>query len=345
MEPINGGDHMNFISVESPGNVRVLKRPKIMRKENEVLLRMRYGGICGSDLGTYLGTFAYSKYPCIPGHELAAEIVECPENEKSLASGMLVTVNPYFNCGTCYSCRRGLVNCCSDNQTMGVQREGGFVEYLTMPVSRVIPGGALSADKLVLIEPFAIGWHGIGKASIQPGDRVLVIGAGTIGIFAAMSARLKGGTVTLCDISSEKLERAKLFGFRDFIHNTDKDSFTRQIGSDGFDVTVEAVGLPSTFQDCLDAAAYGGRVIVIGVGKKNLDFNFTLIQKKELQIFGSRNAVTADFTQLIELCNQGKIDLDGIVTDVFPYEQADDAFKAFSEHRDSKLKVLLKFGE
>ena len=121
---------MKAICIEEPGKVVVKDIDKPVRKPGEALLKMLYGGICGSDLGSYRGANAYVSYPRIPGHELAAEIVEIDENDKGLKPGMIVTCNPYFNCGSCYSCRRGLVNACTDNQTMGVQREGGFAEYI-----------------------------------------------------------------------------------------------------------------------------------------------------------------------------------------------------------------------
>jgi len=313
--------------------------------ENEVLLRMIYGGICGTDLNTYLGKFAYSKYPCIPGHELSAEVLE--SSDPRHVKGELVTINPYYNCGVCYSCRRGLVNCCSHNETMGVQREGGFAEILSVPASRVISGKGLPAKTLALIEPFAIGYHAIKRADVNPGERVLVIGAGTIGVFAAISAQLLGASVTLCDISEKKLHKAEQLGFKNLILNDAgipfKDVVESRTEGDGFDIVVEAVGLPITFQDSIDSVAFGGRVVVIGVGKDNLDFNYTLIQKKELHILGSRNALTQDFEQLILLCSQGKVDLDGIITDIFPFTRTEDAFNRFSMHREDVLKVILDF--
>jgi 2-desacetyl-2-hydroxyethyl bacteriochlorophyllide A dehydrogenase len=336
---------MRYVSIHAPGDVTISTKDRPTPGEHDVLLRMIYGGICGSDLNTYLGTFAYSKYPCIPGHELAAEVVNSPDSR--VRQGELVTVNPYYNCGVCYSCRRGMVNCCSDNQTMGVQREGGFAEYLCVPASRVISGRGLDAKTLVLMEPFAIGYHGIQKADVVPGERVLVIGAGTIGILAAIAARLKGAVVTICDISKAKLQKAASFGFMDGLLNDNAATFKEKVlqhtQGDGFDVVVEAVGLPVTFQNSVDATAYGGRVVVIGVGKTNLDFNFTIIQKKELRIFGSRNALDKDFHELIALCKAGEVDLEGIITDVLPFERAGEAFRRFAENRDEVLKMMLSW--
>lgn len=290
---------MKTLTIENPGKVTIRETDMPRRGEGEALLKMRYGGICGSDLNSYRGTSAYVSYPRIPGHEFSAEIIEIEKNDQGLKPGMLVTGNPYFNCGTCYSCRRGLVNCCTTNQTMGVQREGAFSEYITMPVNRLYEGKGLDAKTLALIEPFCISYHGVGHADIQKGDRVLIVGAGTIGVLAALAAKLRGGRVWMTDISPQKLVLAEGFGIDGTFVNTDPDAFEAGLqeaaGGDGFDVAIEAVGLPSTFQNCIDAAAFGGRVVLIGVGKKNLDFNFTLLQKKELRVSGSRNALNSDF--------------------------------------------------
>lgn len=339
---------MKTIRINQPGEVEILEQESPVRKKGEALLKLLYGGICGSDLGTYRGTFAYASYPRVPGHEFSAEIVEIDENDRGLKPGMVVTCNPYFNCKTCYSCRRGLVNCCMSNETMGAQRDGAFSEYITMPIERIYDGKGLPPRTLALIEPFCISYHGVSRAAIRPGDKVLVIGAGTIGVLAAVAAKSKGGEVYIADVAQDKIKFAvENFGLAGAVLNTgDNEEFLSELNEitdgNGFDVAVEAVGLPSTFQNCIDAAAFGGRVVLIGVGKKNLDFDFTLIQKKELNVFGSRNALKKDFLELIDLVSQGSFDLEKIVTDEYPMEDAAKAFRDFSENAGKMLKVVIK---
>lgn len=288
-------------------------------------------------------------YPRVPGHEFSAEIVEIGENDKGLKPGMIVTCNPYFNCGKCYSCKRGLVNACVDNQTMGVQREGAFAEYITMPIERIYDGKGLDPKTLALIEPFCISYHGVSRANIQPGERVLVVGAGTIGVLAAVAAKSKGAEVTICDVAPEKLDYAyQTFGLDHKLLNASPEAFEREVSTltdgDGFDVTIEAVGMPQTFQNCIDAACFGGRVVVIGVSKRNIDdFFFTIIQKKELNIYGSRNAMKKDFLELIDLVKAGKIDLQKIVTNTYKWTDAVNAFEVFDKNAGSMLKVVLDF--
>lgn len=350
---------MKAIYIEEPGKVVIhdIEMPK--RKPGEALLKVLYGGICGSDLGSYRGTFAYFNYPRIPGHEFAAEIVEIEENDRGLKPGMIVTANPYFNCGHCYSCKRGFVNACMNNQTLGCQRDGAFCEYITMPVERIYDGKGLSPKVLAAIEPFCISYHGVQRAGVKPGDKVLVIGGGTIGVLAANAAKALGGEVYLCDIpqAEEKLKRSQeMFQFAGTIMNEGSEALEKAVkditgsismnGEDvgyGFDICIEAVGLPSTFQSCIDCAAYGGKVVLIGVGKKNLDFNFTLLQKKELNVFGSRNALKRDFLELIDLVKEGKVDLEKIITNVYEFNDAARAFSDFDKMSGSMLKVGIDF--
>lgn len=338
---------MKSIVIREPGEVEIRESEIPELKKGEALLKILYGGICGSDLTSYKGGNAYVSYPRIPGHEFSAEIIEIEDNDKNLKKGMIVTCNPYFNCNECYSCKRGLVNCCTTNQTMGVQREGAFSNYITMPIERIIDGKGIPAKTLALIEPFCISYHGIQRSEVKQNDKVLIIGAGTIGVLAAVAAKTKGAKVYVSDISSQKLEFAKTFGIDGIILNDGEESFAQQVNAitngDGFDITVEAVGLPSTFQNCIDSAAFGGKVVLIGVSKQNLDFNFTLIQKKELNVMGSRNALTRDFENLIDIVKRGEIDLDRIITNSYKMEEAAQAFEDFSKNAASMLKVMFEF--
>lgn len=339
---------MKTIIINKPGEVEIIEQAMPVRKQGEALLKILYGGICGSDLGTYRGTFAYASYPRIPGHEFSAEIIEIGDNDRNLKPGMIVTCNPYFNCGHCYSCQRGLVNCCTSNETMGAQRDGAFSEYITMPIERIYDGKGLSAKTLALIEPFCISYHGISRANIQPNDKVLVIGAGTIGVLAAVATKAKGAKVYISDVAENKMNYAiETFGLDGGILNDSPENFIKRVeeitNGNYFDVTIEAVGLPSTFQACIDAAAFDARMVQIGVGKRTHEFDFTLLQKKELNVYGSRNALKKDFLELIDLVKSGKVDLEKIVTNTYNLDEADKAFQDFSKNAASMLKVVIKF--
>jgi 2-desacetyl-2-hydroxyethyl bacteriochlorophyllide A dehydrogenase len=241
-----------------------------------------------------------------------------------------------------------MYDCCMTNQTMGVQREGAFSEYITMPVERIYDGKGIPADVLAMIEPFCISYHGMKKAKIQPGEQVLVIGAGTIGVLAAVAAKRMGAEVTICDVAQAKLDYAKeQFGVDHVLLNSSPEAFSSEVArltdGRGFDVVAEAVGLGSTFLNCIEAAAFGGRMVQIGVGKQTSEFDFTMIQKKELQIFGSRNALKEDFLQLIEWVDKGEVDLKPLLTKEYEYLDAEAAFRDLDENNGSILKIVFKF--
>lgn len=356
---------MKAIYINAPGEVEIKDIERPVRKEGEALLKILYGGICGSDLGSYRGTFAYFNYPRIPGHEFSAEVIDVDEdNEYGIKKGMIVTCNPYMNCGHCYSDEHEHVNACMNNQTLGCQRDGAFREYFTMPLERCYDGKGMNPKLLAAIEPFCISYHGVQRAAVKPGEKVLVVGAGTIGVLAATAAHALGAEVYIADTMKGKLEIAKDLGVVNgtiFNDLNRPESFMEQVGEitgyedfvdgagihqhvcNGFDVTIEAVGLPSTFQNCIDAASYGGRMVLIGVANKSLDFAFNIIQKKELSVFGSRNALKKDFVELIDLVNAGKAPLEKIITNTYDFADAARAFDDFSHNPGDMLKVVIDF--
>lgn len=336
---------MKVVYVEEPGKIEIREKEMPTIKKGEALLKIKYCGICGADVATFTGNQPFTTYPRIPGHEFSAEIVEIEENDKGLKAGDIVTANPYFNCGHCYSCERGIVNACTDNQTMGVQRDGSFAEYVAMPIERIYPGKGLSAKTLALIEPFSIGYHAVSRGHIKPGHKVLVIGAGAIGIFAAVSAKLKGAEVYISDVFEKRLQNALKFGVDGVIDVSKEDLMerTKEItNGNGFDICIEAVGQSATFLNCIDAAAFGADIILIGNGKKETTFNHSILLKKELNVYGSRNALKKDFMELIDLISSGKINVDHIVSDIFDKEDAVKGFDALVHNDGSRFKVLIK---
>jgi len=339
--------NMKYIVIPEPGKVELKQMEKPTLQKGEAILKVLYGGICGSDMGTYKGTFLYASYPRIPGHEFSAEVVEVNENDLGIKKGMIVTANPYFNCGKCYSCRRGFVNCCTSNQTLGAQRDGIFREYYSMPIERIYDGKGLDGLTLSMIEPFCISYHSVQRTNVKAGDKVLVVGAGPIGLFAVMAAKLKGAEVYVSDMMQNRLNKALEIGASGVIC-TVKEDFAQRVkeitGNDGFDVCIECVGLPQTFQNCIDAAAFRGRIGLVGVGKQKLDFAFTQIQTKELDVFGSRNALKKDFIELIDLVKAGTCDVKSIITDVYSLEDAQKAFKEMADDPTSRLKSVIKIG-
>ena len=339
---------MKAIVISEPNQIEIREVPMPEVKEGEALLKVKYVGICGADVASFTGNQPFTTYPRIPGHEFSAEIVTIPENDKGLKAGDIVTCNPYFNCGECYSCKRGFVNCCTDNQTMGVQRDGAFCEYISMPVERIYPGKGLSAKELALIEPFSISQHAVSRAEIKKTDKVLVIGAGPIGLFALLAAKHKCAKIAVADVLDNRLELASEYGADAVVNTREKslEEFTKEFtDGDGFDVCIEACGAPETFLGCIDSAAFAANIILIGNGKRETSFNHSVLLKKELNVHGSRNAMKQDFLDNIDAVASGRADVMKMVSGVYEMAEALDAFKALSNNDGTLAKLLIKIGD
>lgn len=336
---------MKSVIIRKPYEIEVIDINMPIVKEGEALLKVMYCGVCGADVSSYTGNQPFTTYPRIPGHEFSAKIQQIPDNDYGLEVGDIVTANPYFNCGNCYSCQRGFVNCCTDNQTMGVQRDGSFCEYISMPIDRIIPGNGLNAKELALIEPFAISYHALSKVNLKETDKVLIVGSGPIGLFALMSAKLTNAKVYVCDVLEGRLEKAIELG-ADGVINTKRISLeeaTKEITSgNGFDVCIEACGLSDTFLSCIEAVAFAGSIVLIGNGKKDTTFNHSILLKKELKVYGSRNAYSTDFKSLINLVKSEEINLLDLVSNIYKKEEADEAFKALANNQGDLIKVLVE---
>ena len=335
---------MKAIVISAPNQIEIREVPMPEVKAGEALLKVKYVGICGADVASFTGNQPFTTYPRIPGHEFSAEIVSIPENDKGLKPGDIVTCNPYFNCGECYSCKRGFVNCCTDNQTMGVQRDGAFCEYIAMPIERIYPGGGLSAQELALIEPFSISQHAISRATIKKTDKVLVVGAGPIGLFALLAAKQLCSQIVVSDILDNRLDLAKEYGADAVInvHTHSLSAFVEEFtDGNGFDVCIEACGAPETFLECINSAAFAANIILIGNGKKETNFLHSILLKKELNIHGSRNALKADFLNNIDLVATRKADVMKMVSGIYEMEEALDAFKALANNDGTLAKLLI----
>ena len=333
---ISGERQMDIVNVEQQA-----------LKANEVLLRLEYVGFCGSDLNTWLGKNPMVKMPVIPGHEVGAVIekvgADVPE---ILKSGMVVTCNPYTNCGKCASCRNLRVNACEHNETLGVQRNGAMREYIALPWEKVIPAEGLDTRTCALIEPMSVGFHAVNRAMVTDIDVVVVIGCGMVGMGAIVRSSLRGATVIAADIDDEKLALAKEMGASYAINTLTEDVHARlqEITSGyGPDVIIEAVGSPVTYQMAVNEVAFTGRVVCIGYAKTEVSFQTKLFVQKELDIRGSRNAQPSDFRAVIHYLQGGQCPVDCLISNVVAPEGAPEAMKQWSEAPGKVFRILVKF--
>ncbi|WP_114855126.1 zinc-binding alcohol dehydrogenase family protein [Brachybacterium sp. YJGR34] len=339
---------MRAIQVTAPGRVELAEVPAPRPGPGEALLRVLFAGICGSDVQTLRGTQPFASYPRVPGHEFSAEILELPADAEDAAGfsvGDLVTGVPYFPDGTCYSCRRGLTNACERNQTMGVHRDGAFQELLCMPLEHLHPAPGMDPRDLALVEPFSIGSHAVRRARVAGGERMLVLGAGAIGMLTMLAARARGAEVWIADVLPARLALAARLGAAgtaDLTTAPIAQVVQEATGGDGFDVVAEATGLPVSFTNALEAAATGARLVLIGNGTADVTFGPSVLLKKELEVLGSRNSRDI-FPQLIEQISSHRVDVSPLRTRIVPLEQGPQALRDAAAGAGDDVKVLLEF--
>lgn len=338
---------MKAIKITDERQMAVVETDMPQMQPNEVMLKLEYVGFCGSDLSTYLGRNPMVNMPVIPGHEVGAVIekvgADVPEG---LQPGMVVTVNPYTNCGKCASCRNGRVNACQNNQTLGVQRDGAMREYISLPWEKIIPAGQLSTRTCALIEPMSVGFHAVSRAQVTDIDVVMVIGCGMVGMGAVVRSALRGATVVAADIDDEKLDLARRMGAAHTINTMTENVHERLMEiTSGFgpDVIVEAVGSPITYQMAVNEVAFTGRTVCIGYAKTDVSFQTKFFVQKELDIRGSRNAQPSDFRAVINYLKRGTCPVDELITKVVNPEGAGEAMKQWAENPGKVFRILVGF--
>ena len=325
----------------------VVDIPQQEMKSDEVLLRLNYVGFCGSDLNTWLGRNTMAKMPVIPGHEVGA-VIEAVGSDvpEGLKPGMVVTVNPYTNCGKCASCRNSRVNACQHNETLGVQRDGAMREFIVMPWEKVIPAGLLTPRTCALVEPMSVGFHAVSRAQVTDIDVVLVIGCGMVGMGAVVRSAQRGATVVAADIDDEKLALAREMGASYTINTKTEDVHARLLEmTSGFgpDVVIEAVGSTPTYQMAVDEVAFTGRVICIGYAKAEVSFQTKFFVQKELDIRGSRNAQPSDFRAVIHYLERGTCPVDRLISREVSPEEAPAAMQQWADRPGKTFRILVRF--
>lgn len=312
---------------------------------SDVLIEIHYIGLCGSDLNSYRGLMPFVKLPRIPGHEISGIVLDKGASvPETIQVGDKVTVSPYTKCGVCPACRAGRDNCCQYNQTLGVQREGALTERISVPFEKVFVSETLSLEELALVEPLSVGYHGANRGSVSEIDTVLVLGCGTIGMGALCAAVRKGATVIALDIDDAKLNQAKKFGAH-YTINTLKQNPREEIdkitNSEGVSIAIEAAGTPVTFNMALDLVAFAGRIVSIGYSKNETGIKTQLLVSKELNVYGSRNALRV-FPSVINMFEKKEHPFTDIITKVFDFDQVPEAFAYWNDNTGTVSKILIK---
>jgi 2-desacetyl-2-hydroxyethyl bacteriochlorophyllide A dehydrogenase len=279
------------------------------------VVRPRRVGICGTDFHIFEGKHPFLEYPRVMGHELAVEVVTAPETSGFLP-GEICVINPYLSCGHCVACRAGKPNCCANISVLGVHQDGGMAGLLSIPPGNLIHAQGMSLDECATVEFLAIGAHAVRRGGVTENDRVLVVGAGPIGLGAALFAKVAGASVTVFDRDPERVALAKAIAGVSAIkaESVLAEEIETLTNSSGFDVVFDATGNPRAMEAGFSLVAHGGRYVLVGVVKGPLTFMDPEFHSREMTLLGSRNATSEDFERVMAAIRGGQIPIDRLIT-------------------------------
>ena len=308
------------------------------------LLRICRIGICGTDLHAFEGTQPFFNYPRILGHELAAEYIS--GDATGFEPGERVTFSPYFYCGKCIACRSGKENCCSSINVCGVHVDGGMIDYLSVPSYSLIHGQDLSFDELALVEPLAIGAHGVRRAGVLPGEFVLVAGAGPIVLGTMEFARIAGGKVIALDINDGRLEFCKNKLKVLYTVNALSPNVTEQLkeitNGDMPTVVIDATGSLKAINAAFQYMAHGARYVMIGLQKGEICFSHPEFHKREATLISSRNANRIDFEHVIDSMKRKFVDPTTYITHRVTFEEIESEFESWLDPATGVIKAMVE---
>lgn len=295
-------------------------------------------GLCGTDYHIYEGKHPYLNYPRIIGHELSGRLTHAAAG---MEKGALVVINPYVSCGKCRACQRGKPNCCMDIGVFGVHRDGGLCARIAVPEGNLYAAEGLSEAQAAMVEFLAIGAHAVARSGISKGDRVLVTGAGPIGLGTALFARLEGAEVHLLDLSQARLDQAsRKFGFADVY--SDPAQVLGDDRADGFDVVFDATGTAKAIEAGFAYLAHGASYVLVSVVKDPISFDDAEFHKREARIIGSRNALHADFARVIEAIKSGDIDTTNLLSVELSMADLTTRFAELANDREGLIKAVVR---
>ncbi|MCS7232876.1 MAG: zinc-binding alcohol dehydrogenase family protein [Synergistetes bacterium] len=338
---------MKAIVLRKPGELS-LEEVSLPDRDGKVFVKVASVGICGSDVSAYKGTSRLGVFPRILGHEAAGVVESLPEGFKDLKVGDRVVIEPYRYCGKCYPCLIGRTNCCENMSVIGVHQDGAFAEYIAHDPHLVhkVPSD-ISWQKLTLVEPLTISMQAVKRVGVKMGEHVVVIGAGTIGILAALYVKHLGGVPIVVDPVDSRLEIAKRGGIGYTINPQKEDPFklVRDItGGRMAEVVIEASGSEKAVRDTIDYVSYAGRISLVGYPFNDVSLPTYLITKKELDVKGSRNSVGL-FKEAIELVSKGLIDVEIVISAIVSFDDIPRYIKELVSNPGGYLKVIALLDE
>jgi 2-desacetyl-2-hydroxyethyl bacteriochlorophyllide A dehydrogenase len=336
---------MKALVCTKPGEFAYEERQLPQHRKGHAILKIKRIGICGTDLHAFEGTQPFFEYPRILGHELAGELVEY-DDAPGFQIGEKVSFIPYFNCGECIACRSGLPNCCSNINVCGVHVNGGFVEYLSVPSSSLLHGDGLSYDELSLVEPLAIGAHGVRRAGVREGEFVLVVGAGPIGLGVAEFAKIAGGKVIVMDINDKRLafckEKLAVHATINPLQQDTLEALKSITHGDMPVVVIDATGNRKAINNAFQYMAHGARYVLVGLQKEEICFSHPEFHKREATLMSSRNATRQDFEHVMACMKKDLVKPTTYITHRVQFHEVKEHFESWLKPGTGVIKATVE---
>lgn len=335
--------NIDALVCSEPGRLEIVQRPAPRLESGCALVRPRRVGICGTDYHIFQGKHPFLNYPRVMGHELAVEVVEASA-QSGLSKSEICVVNPYLSCGRCVACRAGKPNCCASISVLGVHQDGGLTGLLSVPESNLIKAEGLTADQCAAVEFLSIGAHAVRRGGVTGRDRVLVVGAGPIGLGVALFARAAGASVAVLDRSDERAAAAQsIAGVAALPGDGESEAAMRSFtDGDGFDIVFDATGSQAAMEKGFDFVANGGRYVLVSVIKETITFRDPDFHRKEMTLFGSRNATNDDFRGVIDAIRRGEIPTGRLVTHRTTLGNAANSIPVWANQKAGLIKALIE---
>ncbi len=342
---------MKTIILDEPEHFRRISTdPPASAPPGHALLRVDRVGICGTDLHAFRGRQPFFSYPRILGHELGVEIVELGDGETDLQVGDRCCVEPYLNCGTCIACRRDKPNCCTSLKVLGVHVDGGMREAIAMPFEKLHVSKTLSTDQLALVETLGIGAHAVDRAQIEPGENVLVIGVGPIGLSVVQFAEVAGADLTVFDLNPSRLDFCReQFGVTKTVDGseiTETEDVVAHLadlgGGDLPTLVFDVTGHPGSMARSFELVANGGKLVFVGLFIGDVTFHDPEFHRKEMTLLSSRNSRPQDFRRILELMESGEIDTAPWITHRASFDNLIEEFPGWLEPDAGVVKAVLE---
>jgi len=317
----------------TPGQFELQPRAVPVAAEGWVLVDLAAVGLCGTDYHILEGSHPYLAYPRVIGHELGGMVAE---SAAGWVAGQVVVINPYLACGKCHACRRGKPNCCARIEVLGVHRDGGLCARLAVPTGNLYAADGLTVVQAAMVEFLAIGAHAVRRSELTAADRVLVTGAGPIGLGAALFAQAAGAEVHLLDSNAARLaQAAAAFGFA-ALHLVGEP-----LPEGGFDVVFDATGQAAAIEAGFAHVAQGGSYVLVSVVKGEIRFSDAEFHKREMRLIGSRNATEQDFRTVMAALRSGQIDSAKLASEIVPLLDLPVRFAELAQNRSTLIKALV----